>query len=243
MSVVLVTGAAGGLGAVVCERFAAGGWDVIATDRPEARAATGAWIPADLLDVEQIREIVAQAATVHGRLDCVVNAAGLWTEGASAETTEDDWDRVVGVNLKAAYFVSSAAIPHLESTGGSIVMISSDAGVQGNAGAAIYSASKGGVSNLTRALALELAPRGVRVNAVCPADIETPMLAGHARDFGGNDPDAYYAKLRSAYPQGERTRFLRPGEVAEVVWFLAQPAAAGVTGANWSIDFGLSAGI
>ena len=187
--------------------------------------------------------MVAQAATVHGRLDCVVNAAGLWTEGASAETTEDDWDRVVGVNLKAAYFVSSAAIPHLESTGGSIVMISSDAGVQGNAGAAIYSASKGGVSNLTRALALELAPRGVRVNAVCPADIETPMLAGQARDFGGNDPDAYYAKLRSAYPQGERTRFLRPGEVAEVVWFLAQPAAAGVTGANWSIDFGLSAGI
>ena len=243
MSVVLVTGEAGGLGAVVCERFAAGGWDVIATDRPEARAATGAWIPADLLDVEQIREMVAQAATVHGRLDCVVNAAGLWTEGASAETTEDDWDRVVGVNLKAAYFVSSAAITHLESTGGSIVMISSDAGVQGNAGAAIYSASKGGVSNLTRALALELAPRGVRVNAVCPADIETPMLAGQARDFGGNDPDAYYAKLRSAYPQGERTRFLRPGEVAEVVWFLAQPAAAGVTGANWSIDFGLSAGI
>ena len=211
MSVVLVTGAAGGLGAVVCERFAAGGLDVIATDRPEARAATGEWIPADLLDVEQIREMVAQAATVHGRLDCVVNAAGLWTEGASAETTEDDWDRVVGVNLKAAYFVSSAAIPHLESTGGSIVMISSDAGVQGNAGAAIYSASKGGVSNLTRALALELAPRGVRVNAVCPADIETPMLAGQARDFGGNDPDAYYAKLRSAYPQGERTRFLRPG--------------------------------
>ena len=243
MSVVLVTGAAGGLGSMICERFAAGGWDVIATDRPGTRAVTGDQIPADLLDVEQIREMVAQAAAVHGRLDCVVHAAGLWTEGPSEATTEDEWDRVVGVNLKAAYFVSSAAIVHLEATGGSIVMISSDAGIQGNAGAAVYSASKGGVSNLTRALALELAPRGVRVNAVCPADIETPMLEGQARDFGHGDAQGYYAKLRSAYPQGERARFLQPSEVAEVVWFLAQPAAAGVTGANWSIDFGLSAGI
>lgn len=243
MSVVLVTGAAGGLGSAVCERFAAGGWDVIATDRPDTRAMTGDWIPADLLAVEAIREMLAQAIALHGRLDCVVNAAGLWTEGPSDATSEEEWDRVVGVNLKAAYFVSSTAIPHLEATGGSIVMISSDAGIQGNAGAAVYSASKGGVSNLTRALALELAPRGVRVNAVCPADIETPMLAGQARDFGHGDPEGYFAKLRAAYPQGERARFLHPGEVAEVVWFLAQPAAAGVTGANWSIDFGLSAGI
>ncbi|MBM3687606.1 MAG: SDR family oxidoreductase [Actinobacteria bacterium] len=228
---------------MICERFAAGGWDVIATDRPGTQAVTGDQIPADLLDVEQIREMVAQAAALHGRIDCVVHAAGLWTEGPSEATTEDEWDRVVGVNLKAAYFVSSAAIPHLEASGGSIVMISSDAGIQGNAGAAVYSASKGGVSNLTRALALEMAPRGVRVNAVCPADIDTPMLAGQARDFGGGDPDGYYAKLRSAYPQAERARFLKPAEVAEVVWFLAQPSAAGVTGANWSIDFGLSAGI
>ena len=243
MSVVLVTGAAGGLGTAVCERFATGGWDVIATDRPESRARVGDWIPADLMDVEQIREMVAHAAALHGRLDCIVNAAGLWTEGPSEETTEEEWDRVVGVNLKAAYFVSSAAIPHLVTAGGNIVMISSDAGIQGNAGAAVYSASKGGVSNLTRALALELAPRGVRVNAVCPGDIETAMLEGQARDFGDGDPQAYFDKLRAAYPQGERSRFLKPAEVAEVVWFLAQPGAAGVTGANWSIDFGLSAGI
>lgn len=242
MSVVLVTGAAGGLGSVLCERFEAGGWDVIATDRPEARASTGAWIPADLLDVEEIREMVAHAAAVHGRLDCVVNAAGLWTEGPSSETTEEEWDRVVGVNLKAAYFVSSAAIPHLESTGGSIVMISSDAGIQGNAGAAVYSASKGGVSNLTRALALELAPRGIRVNAVCPGDVDSPMLAGQARDFGGGNPEGYFRRLLDGYPQKDRARFIRPDEVAEVVWFLAQPEAAAITGANWAIDFGLSAG-
>ena len=124
MSVVLVTGAAGGLGTAICERFASGGWDVIATDRAEMRASVGDWIPADLLDVAQIHDMVAQASTIHGRLDCVVNAAGLWTEGPSENTTEEEWDRVVGVNLKAAYFVSSAAIPHLESTSGSIVMIS-----------------------------------------------------------------------------------------------------------------------
>ena len=241
MTVVLVTGAGGGLGSAICARFGAGGWDVVPTDLPGGSA--GDWIPADLLDVQQIREMVAQAAALHGRLDCVVHSAGLWTEGPSEETTEEEWDRVVGVNLKAAYFVSSAAIPHLEATGGSIVMLSSDAGIQGNAGAAVYSASKGGVSNLVRALALELAPRGVRVNAVCPADVETPMLHGQARDFGGDDPEGYFARLRSAYPQGERARFLQPAEVAEVVWFLAQPQAAGVTGANWAIDFGLSAGI
>ena len=243
MSVVLVTGAGGGVGSAVAARFTTGGWDVIGTDRSGVRASTDAWVAADLLDVAQIRDMVAQAVAQHGRLDCVVHAAGLWTEGPSAKTTEEEWDRVVGVNLKAAYFVSSAAIPHLIATEGSIVMISSDAGIQGNAGAAVYSASKGGVSNLTRALALELAPQGVRVNALCPGDIDSPMLAGQARDFGVGDQEGYLAKLRSAYPQGERARFLQPAEVAEVVWFLAQPAAAGVTGANWSIDFGLSAGI
>lgn len=243
MTVVLVTGAAGGVGSAVAERFSNGGWRVVGTDRPGPRATTDAWIPADLLDIEAIREMVAQAAATHGRLDCVVNAAGLWTEGPSEATSEDEWDRVVGVNLKGLYFVTAAAIPHLKDAQGCVVNVSSDAGVQGNAGAAVYCASKGGVSNLTRALALELAPHGVRVNAVCPGDVDTPMLAGQARDFGEGDPAGYVARLRSGYPQGERTRFLRADEVAEVVWFLAQPAAAGVTGANWSIDFGLSAGI
>ena len=242
-SVVLVTGAAGGLGGSVAARFSAGGWRVVGTDLPGNRAATDAWIPADLLDVDALREMVAQAAATYGRLDALVNAAGVWTEGAAEDTTEEEWDRVVGLNLKALYFVTSAAIPHLVETRGSVVNISSDAGVQGNAGAAVYSASKGGVSNLTRALALELAPRGVRVNAVCPGDIDTPMLAAQARDFGGGNPDGYFRRLLAGYPQRDAARFIRPEEVAEVVWFLAQPEAAAITGANWSIDFGLSAGI
>ena len=107
----------------------------------------------------------------------------------------------------------------------------------------MYCASKGGVSVLTKALALELAPRGVRVNAVCPGDVDSPMLHGQAASFGGDGPQAYLDRLLAGYPQGPRSRFVQPAEVAELVWFLCQPAATPITGANLSIDFGLSAGI
>jgi NAD(P)-dependent dehydrogenase (short-subunit alcohol dehydrogenase family) len=250
--VVLVSGAAGGIGGATARRFAAGGWRVAATDRDAdglARLASElgpglvSSAAGDLLAVEDCRTVVRSAVTGAGRLDCLVNAAGLWTEGPADETLEADFDRVLGVNLKGLYFLTAAAIPHLERTGGSIVNLSSDAGLQGNAGAAVYCASKGAVSNLTRALALELAPRGVRVNAVCPADVDTPMLAYQAETFGAGDPDGYRRRLLSQYPQASRARFLRPEEVAELIYYLAQPAAAGITGANISIDFGLSAGI
>jgi NAD(P)-dependent dehydrogenase (short-subunit alcohol dehydrogenase family) len=247
--VVLVTGAAGGIGRATCVRFAAGGWSVVAVDRDAAGLATldpapVAHLVADLTSVEACRRAVAEAVAAAGRLDALVNAAGVWVEGPADLTTEDEWDRCVGVNLKGLYFATSAAIPHLEASGGSVVNLSSDAGVQGNAGAAVYCASKGGVSNLTRALALELAPRGVRVNAVCPGDVDTPMLAFQAETYGADDPQAYRDRLLAAYPQGAgRARFVTADEVAELVWFLAQPAAAAITGANVSIDLGLSAGI
>jgi NAD(P)-dependent dehydrogenase (short-subunit alcohol dehydrogenase family) len=250
--VVLVSGAAGGIGGATARRFAVGGWRVVGTDRDteglgSLSKALGSAIlsvlSADLLRVDECRRAVDDGVAAAGRLDCLVNAAGLWTEGRADETQEGDFDRVVGVNLKGLYFLSAAAIPHLERTSGSIVNLSSDAGLQGNAGAAVYCASKGGVSNLTRALALELAPRGVRVNAVCPADVETPMLRYQAEAFGGGDPEGYRQRLRDNYPQGARARFLQPEEIAELIYFLAQPQAAGITGANVSIDFGLSAGI
>ena len=242
--VVLVTGAAGGIGGAVATRFVEGGWRVAAIDiLPVVSSTEVLGIRADLLDVAQCRFAVAQAAAWAGRLDAVVNAAGLWTEGASADTTEAEWDRVIGVNLKGLYFLTSAAIPHLAASEGCVINLSSDAGIQGNAGAAVYCASKGGVSILTKALALELAPHGIRVNSVCPGDVDSPMLRGQAAVFAPNDQQPYLDKLLAGYPQGSRARFIRPSEIAELIWFLAQPAAAPITSANISADFGLSAGI
>jgi len=235
--VVLVTGAAGGIGSAVAQRFAAEGWAVADTDIANSS------YDADLRTAAASTDVVDRVVTDHGRLDAVITCAGVWTEGRVDDTREDDFDRVMDVNVKGTFFVTAAATPHLEATGGHITMISSDAGIQGNAGAAVYSASKGAVSNLARALALELAPRGVRVNAVCPGDVDSPMLAGQARDHGGDDPEGYLRNLLCAYPQGARARFTRPDEVAALVWFLATDAAAPITGANLSIDFGLSAGL
>ncbi len=246
---VLVTGAAGGVGTAVAHRFAEGGWDVVVTDvdavgarRTADSAGAVAALPADLRDVARCRGIVAATVEATGRLDCLVNAAGVWTEGPTEDTLEADFDRVLGVNLKGLYFVTAAAIPHLARAHGCVVNLSSDAGVQGNAGAAVYCASKGAVSILTKALALELAPRGVRVNAVCPGDIDTPMLRAQAASFGESDPAGYLRRLLAGYPQGSTARFVLADEVAELVWYLAQPEAAPITGANLAIDFGLSAG-
>jgi NAD(P)-dependent dehydrogenase (short-subunit alcohol dehydrogenase family) len=243
--VVLITGAAGGIGAATMQRFRAGGWRVAAVDVVDQAAATAdettLHLTADLRVVTECYRAVAAAAEHFGRLDAVVNAAGVWTEGPSDATTEAEWDRVIDVNLKGLYFVCAAAIPHMRAHGGAIINLSSDAGIQGNAGAAVYCASKGGVSLLSKALAIELAPDGIRVNAVCPGDVWSPMLRGQAD--ATDTPDDYLAALLAKYPQGASARFIRPEEVAELIWFLAQPLATAITGANVSIDFGLSAGI
>lgn len=241
--VVLVTGAAGGIGSSVLRRFAAGGWrsasaDLLAPTDPVAHHAA-----TDVRSVAACRTAVQSTVDALGRLDVLVNAAGVWHEGDTADTREEDFDRVIDVNLKGTYFMCAAAIPHLQATRGCIINLSSDAGIQGNSGAAAYCASKGGVSLFTKALALELAPRGVRVNAVCPGDVDSPMLRGQAKNYGGGTEQAYYDRLLAGYPQRSIARFISPHEVAEFIWFLAQPHAAAITGANLSIDFGLSAGI
>jgi NAD(P)-dependent dehydrogenase (short-subunit alcohol dehydrogenase family) len=177
-----------------------------------------------------------------GRLDILVNTAGVWVEGRSEAMTEEQWDRVVGVNLKGTFFCCRYAIPELRKTQGCIVNLSSDAGVVGTPETAVYTASKGGVSLLTKSLALELAADLVRVNAVCPADVMTPMLEGQARDFGGGDADGYFGRLLASYPQRDQARFIRPEEVASLIAYLASPLAAPITGALISIDFGTSAG-
>lgn len=252
--VALITGAAGGIGQATAARFLRDGWmvglcDVDAARLSEVRTALDPQserplleIAADLRAVSNCERAVRSIVEWAGQLDCVVNAAGVWTEGPSDETTEDEWDRVLDINLKATYFMCRYAIPALERAGGLIVNLSSDAGLMGNKGAAVYSASKGGVTLLTRALAVELAERGIRVNAVCPGDVDTPMIRYQANTFGNGDPEAYLRGLLAHYPQGQRARFIRPDEIAALIAYLASPEAAPITGACISIDFGLTAG-
>ncbi len=247
--VVLITGAAGGIGRAAAARFRDQGDLVVLTDvdadglaRVASELGIADTVVADVTVVADCERAVAAAVERHGRLDVLVNCAGIWVEGPTAQMTEAEYDRVMAVNLKGTFFMCRYAIPHLERTEGCIVNLSSDVGLVGSDGAAIYSASKGGVALLTRSIARELAPALARANAVCPNDVETPMLEGQARDYGGGDPEGYYRALLSTYPQGERARFIKPEEVAALIAYLASPEAAPITGACVPIDFGSTAG-
>lgn len=247
--VVLITGAAGGVGSALVARFLAGGWQVFATDANAAglaelgkRHVLIGSLAADIRTPAACNAVVSAAIAAAGQLDAVINAAGVWREGPVESFSEEDFDLVLSVNLKASFFICAAAIPHLRQTRGAIVNISSDAGRQGNPNAAAYCASKGGLSLFTKALALDLAPYGVRCNAVSPGDIDTPMLKFQAERYGNGDPDAYYRELLAKYPQGKQARFIQPEEVAELAFFLCQPGARSITGADMAIDQGVSAG-
>jgi NAD(P)-dependent dehydrogenase (short-subunit alcohol dehydrogenase family) len=247
--VVLVSGAGGGIGAAVVQRFAAAGWRVACTDIDDAKLAAldtrtiVARVAGDVRAATSCRAIVADCVQhTQGRLDALVNAAGVWREGPVDECSEDDFDLVMDVNAKGTFFLCAAAIPALKRTHGAIVNVSSDAGRQGNLNAAAYCASKGAVTLFTRALALELAPHDVRANVVSPADVRTPMLQFQAERYGGGDTDGYYRALLDKYPHGASARFIEPTEVAELVHYLCSPAAASITGADFPIDRGYSAG-
>ncbi len=246
--VVLISGAAGGVGSAVARLLRRCGADLALTSTHPGRLRTladelGAQsILGDLANVADCQRVVDAVLGEHGRLDALVNCAGVWTEGDSALVTEDDWDRCVDVNLKGAFFLSSRAIPALKAARGAIVNVGSDAGVVGNARCAVYCASKGGLILMGKALALELAPFGVRVNTVCPSDIATPMLHGQAQHFGSGNPHAYLDRLLSRYPQRDEARFIDPEEVASLIAFLLAAPAAAITGATLSMDFGLTAG-
>jgi NAD(P)-dependent dehydrogenase (short-subunit alcohol dehydrogenase family) len=248
--VALITGGASGIGFATAARLAVDGYrlaladvDLDGLDRAVADLGrdVALAVPTDVRSFDACAAAVSATLTHFGRLDALVNCAGVWVEGPTDTMTEADWDRVVDVNLKGTFGMCRGAIPALEATGGCIVNVSSDAGLWGNKGAAIYCASKGGVTVLTKALAVELAERGIRVNAVCPGDVDSPMIRYQAETFGGGDPEAYLAKLLEAYPQ-RPPRFIRPDEVAELIAYLCSARATPITGAAISIDFGLTAG-
>jgi NAD(P)-dependent dehydrogenase (short-subunit alcohol dehydrogenase family) len=234
--VVLITGGAGGMGRAMQDRFTAGGDVVVTAD------LHGGDLAADVTLVADCERMVAETVELHSGLDVLITAAGVWVEGPSVEMTEAQWDRTIDVNLKGTFFAIRSAIPALTRSRGCVVAIASDYGLVGGPGAAIYTASKFGVNGLVRSLAIELAPAGVRVNSICPADVMTPMLRGQARDYGGGDEEGYFRRLLAALPQGATARFIRPEEIAAAAWFLASPEAAPITGVTLPIEWGVTAG-
>lgn len=241
--VVLITGGAGGMGRAIAARFLEAGATVAASDLNPKNLDAGVFaITADVTSVADCERMVQETVAKFGRLDVLVAGAGIWTEGPADQATEAEYDKVMDVNLKGLFFTNRYAIPALEKTQGIIVNIASDAGLVGNAGAAIYCASKGGVVLLTKALAVELAPRGIRAVAICPGDVATPMLDYQASAFGGGDAQGYLENLRAKYPQKEKARFITAEEVAELVYMSASPRLGALTGAALAFDFGLSAG-
>ena len=247
--VALIIGGAGGIGRAIAERLLHDGDTVVLADISEeglgvarTQLPQADTVVADVAVVADCAAMVAATVERHGGLDVLVNAAGVWTEGPTWEMDEAQWDRTIDVNLKGTFFACRFAIPELMTRQGCIVNLSSDSGLGGNPECAIYNASKFGVNGITRSLALELAPHGVRVNAVCPADVDTPMLAGQARDFGGDDPQGYLRSLLDKMPQGPRARFIEPAEIAAVVAFLASDQATPITGACIPVEWGVLAG-
>jgi NAD(P)-dependent dehydrogenase (short-subunit alcohol dehydrogenase family) len=192
--------------------------------------------PADLATAEGAR-IAVEPALRRGRLDFLINNAAVNVERPIAETDEAHWDLHLSVVLKAGFFTAKAALPLLAATRGSIINIASELGLHAIADNIAYVTAKHGVLAMTRAMAIELSPLGVRVNAVCPGTLDTELMRDCAEASG--DPEGYYRAYRAYHPLG---RLASPQEIASFVLCLASPAAAYMTGAAIPIDGGSTAG-
>jgi len=199
--------------------------------------------PVDLAVIQdttepEVEALVARVRSEHGRLDVLFNNAGIYEPGEVHETSEEAWDRQIGVNLKSVYLVSHHVVPvMLEQGGGAIVNNASVAALVGDLKSAAYCASKGGVGMLTRAMALDYAQRGIRVNAICCGEIDTPLFVKESYQIGMT-PDSYREILNEAHPIG---RIGLPSEAAAAVAYLASDDASFLTGVLLPVDGGYSA--
>lgn len=244
---VLVTGGSRGIGRASARAFREAGARVAVNGRTAESTAAGiaalgggeglVAAPGDVATVGGCEAAVGAALAALGGLDVLVTAAGICPHLPLDAVDEAAWDAVLDTNLKGTFFTIRAALPALRASGGNVVTIGSDAGLMGEAGLSVYCASKGGVVNLTRALALDLAPR-VRVNCVCPGYVDTDMVR---RDFIEKAPDPAAAE-RMAMEYAPLRRMARPEEVAAAILYLASEEAAFITGAALAIDGGSTAG-
>ena len=243
----IITGAASGIGRAAGVLFAREGASVVVVDINEAGAAEtlrltqecGAEalsVKADLSKERDAAHVIEQAMSRFGRIDILFNNAATNSYTSTLGTDETELDRVFGVNVKSVFFLARACIPHMMRAGaGSIINTSSITGIVGAPGMAAYSASKGAIITLTRTMALELAEAGIRVNCLCPASIDTPML----RESFARTPDAAHARAQNVkrHPLG---RLGTPEDVAYFALFLASDESAWVTGGTHLIDGGAS---
>ena len=243
-TVAVITGATSGIGRAVARRFAAASAHVVIIGRnqsalkdveQEIESAGGTCLSlcVDVTGENEVRDAFEGAVTKAGRLDVLVNAAGHISSGTIENTTLAAWDAMMSVNLRSVFHLMQLATPHLIRTKGNIVNISSVTGLRSFPGVLAYCVSKSGVDQLTRCAALELAPQGVRVNAVNPGVVVTEI---HKR--GGMTEENYEKFLehsRTTHPLG---RVGRPEEIAELVFYLASEKASWITGATYQIDGG-----
>ncbi|HVE17799.1 MAG TPA: SDR family oxidoreductase [Ilumatobacteraceae bacterium] len=240
--VAIVTGGASGMGAATVRRLAAGGANVLIVDRNDELAQTvanevgGTPVVGDVSDSSFCNAAIDVAMQRHGGLDILVNAAGVIVRASGEDTTDEQWAKIMGVNVSGTFFMCRAALRAMKTNGrGAIVNFGSIWGDLGSAGVAAYCASKGAVHNLTRALAMDHAADGIRVNAVCPGEVNTPMLQSERAEAV---TDQLLAAIAATVPMG---RLADPDEIARVVCFLASDDASYMTGALVSVDAGYGA--
>ncbi|CDN51919.1 SDR family NAD(P)-dependent oxidoreductase [Neorhizobium galegae] len=235
----LVTGAAGGIGAAIVRLLRSAGARVAVADRDVSAIEAEAGFPGDLLDDAYADGLPAAAAQALGSLDILVNNAGVITRGNVVNTSDADWNLSLGVNVRAPFRLCRAAIPIMEKQGGgAIVNVSSCWGVRAGPNHAVYCMTKAAIASLTQCMGMDHAHQNIRVNAVCPNEVNTPMLrTGFIKR--GFDPDTAVAELGKTVPLG---RIAEPEDIADVVVFLASDAARYMCGSLVEVNGGKPVG-